>query len=257
MAKGDLIYVNRNHEYLPIQFKHYGIDCGDGTVIHYAEINNNKYRYHEIIQESLYSFASINDVFIFIAIYDDNDGFCYSPEAVVERAESRLGEREYDLWKNNCEHFARWCKTGKSISYQTGSLDQIEEKENSKKGVTNVLETDLGVAFGASVAGSVATTTTSIPIVTSLTGIAIVTAAPISLVAGAVLGAAIFFGISQIFPRGNGENSDRTQLYIYLENLIKINNISKEIIQWLVYGVESGQLSVYKAYFLADNLANN
>ena len=42
----------------------------------------------------------------------------YSPEETVERAESRLGERAYNIATNNCEHFAVWCKTGKSESSQ-------------------------------------------------------------------------------------------------------------------------------------------
>ena len=42
----------------------------------------------------------------------------YSPEKTVERAESRLGERDYNIATNNCEHFATWCKTGKSKSSQ-------------------------------------------------------------------------------------------------------------------------------------------
>ena len=42
----------------------------------------------------------------------------YSPEKTVERAESRLGERAYNIATNNCEHFATWCKTGKSESSQ-------------------------------------------------------------------------------------------------------------------------------------------
>ena len=41
-----------------------------------------------------------------------------SEEAVLERAESRLGESSFDLVSNNCEHFAAWCKTGISSSAQ-------------------------------------------------------------------------------------------------------------------------------------------
>ena len=42
----------------------------------------------------------------------------YSPEETVARAESRLGERHYNIATNNCEHFAIWCKTGVSESTQ-------------------------------------------------------------------------------------------------------------------------------------------
>ena len=37
---------------------------------------------------------------------------------VVSRAESRLGENGYNLFGNNCEHFAHWCKTGRHRSAQ-------------------------------------------------------------------------------------------------------------------------------------------
>lgn len=37
---------------------------------------------------------------------------------VVRRAKSRLGEGDYDLLSNNCEHFANWCRSGKSLSRQ-------------------------------------------------------------------------------------------------------------------------------------------
>jgi len=35
-------------------------------------------------------------------------------EKVIQRASDRLGEAEYNPLKNNCEHFARYCKTGRS-----------------------------------------------------------------------------------------------------------------------------------------------
>ena len=43
---------------------------------------------------------------------------CFDPETVISRAESKLGEREYNAFTNNCEHFALWCKTGVSSSEQ-------------------------------------------------------------------------------------------------------------------------------------------
>ena len=43
---------------------------------------------------------------------------CFDRETVISRAESKLGEREYNTFTNNCEHFALWCKTGVSSSEQ-------------------------------------------------------------------------------------------------------------------------------------------
>lgn len=49
----------------------------------------------------------------------------YSPEDTVKRAYSRLGEQSYNLLSNNCEHFAIWCKTGISESYQVNSILKV------------------------------------------------------------------------------------------------------------------------------------
>jgi len=46
----------------------------------------------------------------------------YDANEVVQRAISRLGERAYNMFTNNCEHFATWCKTGTHWSYQVDSF---------------------------------------------------------------------------------------------------------------------------------------
>ncbi len=108
MAKGDCIYVYRNLAQLDGVYKHYGIDCGDGTVIHYRKPSET------IEQTSLATFSRGNPVYVAEYGY----GFGYIPDVVVERAQSRLGEQEYNLLFNNCEHLANWCKTGMSNSKQ-------------------------------------------------------------------------------------------------------------------------------------------
>ncbi len=108
MAKGDCIYVYRNLGQLQALYKHYGIDCGDGTVIHYRKPS-------EIIEQTAYAeFTQGNPVYV--AEY--SDGFGYIRDVVVERAKSRVGENDYNLLFNNCEHFTSWCKTGISDSKQ-------------------------------------------------------------------------------------------------------------------------------------------
>ena len=47
---------------------------------------------------------------------------CLDPETVVSRAKSRLGERKYNPFTNNCEHFALWCKTDISSSEQVNNM---------------------------------------------------------------------------------------------------------------------------------------
>ncbi|MBD2498564.1 lecithin retinol acyltransferase family protein [Nostoc sp. FACHB-280] len=111
MAKGDHIYVsiytNNTAPY------HHGIDCGNDTVIHYQKNYKNE-KNGIILWVSMKDFTKGRK--IYTRIYNN----CDSPLIVVERAKRRLGETKYNLFYNNCEHFARYCKTGVPIS------DQVE-----------------------------------------------------------------------------------------------------------------------------------
>ena len=70
MGRGDHIYVNYS------VYSHHGIDCGDGTVIHYRKINST------ISRTSLNEFANGKD--LLIKEYDK----CDPPDVVIQRAES-------------------------------------------------------------------------------------------------------------------------------------------------------------------------
>ena len=107
MAQGEQVYVMRELAGVPGVYEHHGIDCGDGTVIHYRKTETAT-----IAQTSLASFARGERVFI------KPQTVSYLPHLVVQRAQSRLGEQRYDLLTNNCEHFATWCKTGHAYSDQ-------------------------------------------------------------------------------------------------------------------------------------------
>ncbi len=101
---------------------HHGIYCGDiayknrdykNIVIHFE----SKLKSGEISCLSLDQFAQrAGNRRICIRQYQE--GTCHSPEEVIRRAVSRLGETNYNLLLNNCEHFANWCKTGKNFSRQ-------------------------------------------------------------------------------------------------------------------------------------------
>lgn len=45
-----------------------------------------------------------------------------STDETIRRAGSRIGEENYNLITNNCEHFAMWCKTGVSESSQVKQI---------------------------------------------------------------------------------------------------------------------------------------
>ena len=108
MAKGDHIYVYRKWWQLDGLYQHHGIDCGDGTVIHYRKPS-------EVVElTSMATFSQGNPVYVM----EYHEGFYFVHDVAVQRAKSRLGEQKYNLLFNNCEHFAYWCKTGISRSKQ-------------------------------------------------------------------------------------------------------------------------------------------
>lgn len=121
MTLGDHLFYYR----VGAAYSHHGICCGDGTVVHYESSLWLKLRSsvmpHVMLQPHVVpricrvewsEFALGSEVFV--RPYEQSD----SPENVLSRAISRLGEADYDLFDNNCEHFAVWCKTGRAISSQ-------------------------------------------------------------------------------------------------------------------------------------------
>jgi Lecithin retinol acyltransferase len=113
MARGDQIYVMRPLAGVDSLYQHHGIDCGDGSVIHYYKPPGDAV----VTRTSYEIFARENPV------YTKQVNPSYVPDIVIERAESRLGERQYNLLTNNCEHFASWCKTGQSQCVQLAGID--------------------------------------------------------------------------------------------------------------------------------------
>ncbi|NEO42241.1 MAG: NC domain-containing protein [Moorea sp. SIOASIH] len=107
MARGDQIYVFQKFLNLEGVYQHHGIDCGNGSVIHYRKNT-------ETIERTSMATFALGETKIYVRQYS----VCLIPDVVIRRAESRLGERQYNLIFNNCEHFANWCKTGKSESQQ-------------------------------------------------------------------------------------------------------------------------------------------
>ena len=105
MSTADHLQVPRRHGL----FNHHGIDLGDGTVAHYLEGR-------EILRSPVSEFSQ-GEV---VSVMEHTNA---SPTGVtLRRAISRLGEQNYNLLFNNCEHFATWCKTGRHRSEQVDSV---------------------------------------------------------------------------------------------------------------------------------------
>ncbi|HEX8829112.1 MAG TPA: lecithin retinol acyltransferase family protein [Xanthobacteraceae bacterium] len=93
-------------------YEHHGIYAGNGMVIHYAGFAKSLHR-APVEEVSVEQFAAGHEVTI-----------CQNPAAkfvgmeAVRRARSRLGEDNYRLLTNNCEHFVTWCLDGRARSPQ-------------------------------------------------------------------------------------------------------------------------------------------
>jgi len=105
MPRGDHVYVRRKG------YTHHAIDVGDGQVIHFNGEPGTKAN-ATIRRATWAEFSGIGE--IEVMRYEKRFG----PDEVVKRAESRLGESGYNLFSNNCEHFARWCLTDRHGSSQ-------------------------------------------------------------------------------------------------------------------------------------------
>ena len=103
MAAADHLQVPRQHGL----YNHHGIDLGDGTVAHYLEGR-------AILRSPLEEFS--RGELPSVVTYNPEE--CSAPRVTLRRAMSRLGEQNYNLLFNNCEHFAHWCKTGRHRSEQ-------------------------------------------------------------------------------------------------------------------------------------------
>lgn len=105
MARGDHLSASRG------LYRHHGIDCGDGTVVHF---DGGPFGVGSGIVRRT-SFAEfMGDGSVVLERHESS----FDPNDVVRRALSRLGESGYDVLFNNCEHFATWCKTGRARSAQ-------------------------------------------------------------------------------------------------------------------------------------------
>ena len=145
---GDVIFADRGF------YRHFGIYSGNGNVIHYyhaaekiaetsfetfmdgdtdcyvCNFNENGVRTNTEsgflpVTHSISNVSYIGGVALLRELYKffrDFDSKLYSPEETVARARSKIGEDEYNLILNNCEHFAIWCKTGVEKSEQVDEI---------------------------------------------------------------------------------------------------------------------------------------
>jgi hypothetical protein len=98
-------------------YSHHGIDCGDGTVVHYwlGDFPLTSSIKRTMLEE--FAEGGLVEVRDYAA--------CDPPDVVVGRALGSLGAGGFDPLTSNCEHFAVWCKTGRVESSQARSAESF------------------------------------------------------------------------------------------------------------------------------------
>ena len=161
LQPGDIIGIKRKAGV----YEHYAVYIGNDKVIHYAAENGDftgdnitiheapiseflredcaffvvnfpdrNGRFEKIYQQGSEFFSRVSDFGDLQQMMNHPDYHLYTPEETIERAKSRLGEKNYSLEGNNCEHFAFWCKTGISDSHQ------VNKVMNAVETICDVLE---------------------------------------------------------------------------------------------------------------------
>ena len=103
MKSGDHLVTPR------ISYEHHGLYIGNDRVIDYTPDG--------VCIRSLDSFSDGHDIHV-----EDHPFRFYSHSESVSRGKSRLGDDNYNVIFNNCEHFVNWCINGLHISDQVNRV---------------------------------------------------------------------------------------------------------------------------------------
>ena len=204
-------------------YDHHGIYIGNNQVIHYSGFAE-AFNKGSIEQTTLENFLGGRDQFT-VVNYPSNK-VIYTNQQIVERAYRCLGEDDYHLLFNNCEHFACWCVTGEKRSEQVRTVMRhsstavlsyyalkkyglltttsvpIATTVMTSTGTSALTSAAVGGTIGASTAaialGTGATTTATVGILgATAIGVTSVAAAPLVITAG--IGAAVIGGLFSLF----------------------------------------------------------
>jgi hypothetical protein len=122
-------------------YAHHGIVCEARTdylrVIHY--FNTLEHARTALMKGSIYIAAIIESEWsvnlkstsedVYVHLYENIP--CFSNEETLERAFAQLGRRGYSLVGNNCEHWARWCRTGEHYSEQIVKFRSLVKEKSA------------------------------------------------------------------------------------------------------------------------------
>ncbi len=166
------------------------------------------------------------------------------------------------------------------------AIERLEKNPNDRLGmVTGLGVTATGAVGAGAVAAAIGATSTSIPLLTAVTGMTLVAAAPVALVAGAAAaGGAALFGASKLI-RDSGmldgkrkqikrefeeklnavkakekkesvSDSAKANFYICLKKPIELDLIDPEEASLLMQNVESGHMELSEAVSLVKEIVS-
>ena len=151
MARGDHLSVRRGW------YTHHAIDLGDGYVVQYGRgVSDGVGAMVQVSSYETFSKGRPIETVASPALYEAHE--------IVLRALSCLGERDYHILWNNCEHFVTWCRSGKRESQQTDRFMQTASEVATKVAASLVatgaarLALKASSKFSTKAAGRVATT---------------------------------------------------------------------------------------------------
>ena len=202
-------------------YDHHGIYIGNNQVIHYFGFSE-AFKKGAIEQTTLENFLGGSDQFT--VVHYPSSTAIYTNEEIVNRAYRCLGEDNYNLLFNNCEHFACWCVTGEKRSEQVRTVMRhtstaiwsyytiqrygllasapLVTTAMTSTGTSVLTHAALGGTIGASTAaialGTGATTSATVGVLgATALGVTSVAAAPLVITAG--IGAAVLGGLFSLF----------------------------------------------------------
>lgn len=157
-------------------YDHHGIYIGGGKVIHYSGLSDGL-RAGPIEVTSLDHFSSGSDI-----IVREHKNAKFSGKRAIERAISRVGENDYDLHSNNCEHFCNWVIHGKSRSSQVNIAEDVADiiipnstvlsllkvRKHSKQKDTDTSELAVDVAEKVALGAMMTVVPVTIPVVAAV-----------------------------------------------------------------------------------------
>ncbi|NEX74999.1 lecithin retinol acyltransferase family protein [Aeromonas rivipollensis] len=181
LTLGDHLSVQR------LGYSHHGLYVGDGQVIHYQGPFANDGQTGQIVLSVLDDFHGEQSLQVV-----SHPSCPFSPEECVARAFSRLGEQDYHLLFNNCEHFVLWCiedrHSSPQVNYATTALaatgSQLLKSSQGSQAITSGL---MGVSV--SLASAPATSGT----ILSVTAVSAPAWAPLAV------GVAVAYGTHRLF----------------------------------------------------------